>query len=50
MTGDEPADVRNYAAAHPDFPNETTLDQVFDEPQWESYRALGDHAGSHLFV
>ncbi|HEX4607138.1 MAG TPA: patatin-like phospholipase family protein [Urbifossiella sp.] len=50
VTGDEPADVRNYAAAHPDFPNETTLDQVFDEPQWESYRALGDHAGSSLFV
>jgi hypothetical protein len=50
VTGDEPADVRNYAAANPDFPNETTLDQVFDEPQWESYRALGDHAGSQLFV
>jgi hypothetical protein len=50
VTGDEPPDVRHYAAAHPDFPNETTLDQVFDEPQWESYRALGDHVGSHLFV
>lgn len=50
VTGDEPADVRNYAAAHPDFPNEATLDQVFDEPQWESYRALGEHTGGNLFV
>jgi hypothetical protein len=50
LTGDEPADVRNYAALHPDFPNETTLDQIFDEPQWESYRALGEHIGGNLFA
>ncbi|AMV28682.1 hypothetical protein VT84_30030 [Gemmata sp. SH-PL17] len=50
VTGDEPPDVLNYEATHPDFPNETTLDQVFDEPQWESYRALGDHIGTNLFV
>jgi hypothetical protein len=50
ITGDEPADVLNYAALHPDFPNETTLDQVFDEPQWESYRRLGEHIGDNLFV
>ena len=49
-TGDEPADARSYAASHPDFPNETTLDQVFDEPQWESYRRLGEHIGESLFV
>jgi hypothetical protein len=50
LTGDEPADLRNYAALHPDFPNDTTLDQVFDEPQWESYRKLGEHIGDNLFV
>jgi hypothetical protein len=50
ITGDEPADVLNYAALHPDFPYETTLDQVFDEPQWESYRRLGEHIGDNLFV
>ena len=50
VTGTEPADVRGYAATHPDFPNETTLDQMFDEPQWESYRALGDHTGTILFA
>jgi len=35
------AGVRTYAAAHPDFPHETTLDQFFSESQFESYRALG---------
>lgn len=50
LTGDEPPDVKNYAALHPDFPNETTLNQLFDEPQWESYRKLGEHIGQNLFV
>jgi hypothetical protein len=50
LTGDEPVDVLNYAALNPDFPNEATLDQVFDEPQWESYRKLGEHVGESLFV
>ncbi|MDY3559478.1 hypothetical protein R5W23_000471 [Gemmata sp. JC673] len=49
VTGDEPADVLSYAVTHPDFPNEPTLDQMFDEPQWESYRALGAHIGGNLF-
>lgn len=48
MTGDEPADLMNYRASHPDFPNETTLDQDFDEPQFESYRRLGQHIGDQL--
>jgi hypothetical protein len=50
LVGDEPADVRSYAGLHPDFPNETTLNQFFDEPQWESYRKLGEHIGAKLFV
>jgi hypothetical protein len=33
--------VRNYAVANPDFPHQSTSDQWFDEPQFESYRALG---------
>jgi hypothetical protein len=49
LTGDEPADIRNYAALHPSFPNEPTFDQFFDEPQWESYRKLGEHIGGKLF-
>lgn len=48
MTGDEPLDLMNYRANHPDFPNETTLDQFFDESQWESYRKLGEHIGEKI--
>ncbi len=48
LCGDEPADVANYAAAHPDFPHETTADQWFSESQMESYRALGYHTISSI--
>lgn len=37
----EPRDIVNYAKAHPDFPHESTADQFFDEPQFESHRMLG---------
>jgi hypothetical protein len=37
----EAIDVQHYASTHPDFPNETTADQFFNEPQFESYRKLG---------
>ena len=43
------ADVRNYAAMHPNFPNEPTLDQFFDDDQWESYRSLGECATRAIF-
>ena len=44
VSGDEPPDVSNYTAAHPEFPHETTTDQWFSESQFESYRMLGQHA------
>ena len=44
LSGDEPPDVLNYAAAHPEFPHESTTDQWFSESQLESYRLLGLHA------
>jgi len=50
LTGDEPADVLEYARSHPSFPHESTLDQYFDEAQWESYRRLGQHVGERLFL
>ena len=50
MTGDEPPDVQQYAATNPTFPFETTLDQFFDEPQFESYRALGFHVAETAFT
>jgi hypothetical protein len=40
---DAPADVRAYAAANAKFPHDTTLNQWFNESQFESYRTLGSH-------
>jgi hypothetical protein len=50
VNGDEGTDLKNYRLVHPDFPNEPTLDQFFDEAQWESYRKLGEHIGDELFT
>jgi hypothetical protein len=50
LTGDEPQDVCHYHRANPDFPHEATLDQFFDEAQWESYRRLGQHIGSRVLT
>jgi hypothetical protein len=36
-----PADVYGYKSKHPQFPDETTADQFFDEVQFEAYRELG---------
>ena len=49
VIGNEPLDIINYRSEHPSFPQESTLDQFFDEAQWESYRALGKHIGQELF-
>ena len=49
LTGDEPADVLSFKRTHPEFPHDPTLDQFFDEAQWESYRKLGDHIAEGLF-
>ena len=43
LTGDEPEPVLNYKSDHRAFPHETTVDQFFDDAQFESYRALGLH-------
>jgi hypothetical protein len=49
LTGDEPADVREYADHHDQFPHEPTSDQFFDESQFESYRRLGEHITEEVF-
>jgi hypothetical protein len=36
--------VAQYAERNERFPHETTIDQFYDEAQWESYRRLGCHA------
>jgi hypothetical protein len=41
-------DVRNYALSNEDFPQQSTIDQFFDEAQFESYRRLGYLIGREL--
>jgi hypothetical protein len=50
LTGNEPADVSEYASGHEEFPHEPTADQFFDESQFESYRALGFHIAEKVFT
>jgi hypothetical protein len=49
LSGNEPSDVLQYAAASPDFPHESTQDQWFSESQFESYRKLGGHIAQVVF-
>jgi hypothetical protein len=44
-----PLDVRAYGDANPEFPQQSTADQFFDEAQWESYRKLGLEIGRAVF-
>jgi hypothetical protein len=39
------ADVRQYGIENSDFPQQSTINQWFDEAQFESYRQLGRHCG-----
>lgn len=41
LDGDEPIDIVNYKSVNPNFPHETTADQMYSESQFESYRSLG---------
>lgn len=41
--------IRGYKGAHPDFPDESTVDQFFDEDQFEAYRLLGYNLATQLF-
>jgi hypothetical protein len=49
FTGDENDYIVDYKRRNPDFPHETTLDQLFTEEQFEAYRALGFHAFNSAF-
>ena len=50
LSGDEPADITQYRSENPEFPQQPTSDQFFDEAQWESYRRLGEHIGRKIFA
>lgn len=43
VTTEAPYDVRAFQERDPRFPNHSTLDQLFDDEKFESYRALGAH-------
>ena len=49
FTGDENDYVVDYKRRNPDFPHESTLDQLFTEEQFEVYRDLGFHAVNSAF-
>ena len=49
VTGNEPELIKRYRTNHPDFPHQTTLDQFFDEEQFEAYHQLGVHIADGLF-
>ena len=50
VTGNEPELIRRYRTLNADFPHQTTLDQFFDEEQFEAYRRLGVHVAEGLFA
>jgi len=50
VTGDESFDVTSYKRSNPAFPREPTTGQFFNEAQWESYRALGEHIGETVLT
>lgn len=49
LTGNESELIQRYRGNNPAFPHQTTLDQFFDEEQFEAYRQLGAHAADGLF-
>jgi hypothetical protein len=50
VTGNESEMIRRYRINHADFPHQSTLDQFFDEEQFEVYRQLGVHVADGLFL
>jgi hypothetical protein len=49
VAGIEPLDILNYKQSSPDFPQQSTTDQFYDEAQWESYRGLGYWLAEQIF-
>lgn len=49
LTGDEPMDIKSYKTQHDTFPHQTTMNQMFDESQFEVYRTLGIHVIKDVF-
>lgn len=41
--------VLDHRRENPELPDQTTGDQVYDEAQFEAYRALGESAEASIF-
>lgn len=50
LSADAPIDLLQYDSKDRSFPQQTTLDQFFDEAQWESHRKLGVFIGEKIFA
>ncbi|CCD95357.1 conserved membrane hypothetical protein [Bradyrhizobium sp. ORS 375] len=50
LTGDEAELLKRYRLVHPDFPHQSTIDQFYDEEQFEAYRQLGVHVAEGTFA
>lgn len=49
LTGNESEFLRKYRVDNPDFPHQSTAQQIFSETQFEAYRVLGEHIAKDLF-
>lgn len=49
LTGDEAELLKKYRSLNPDFPHQSTIDQFYDEEQFEAYRQLGVHVAEGAF-
>jgi hypothetical protein len=50
VTGSEPPELIKHFAREKAFPNDSTLDQIYDEDQCEAYRQLGWSAAESLYA
>jgi hypothetical protein len=50
LSGDLPVHVFNYHKSFPEFPQQSTGDQYFDDTQFEAYRSLGEHLASQAIL
>lgn len=50
MSPGAPWDVRAHHISDPSFPHNSTVDQLYTDQKFESYRALGVQAGTHALT
>jgi hypothetical protein len=49
VTGDETELLKRYRMLYPEFPHQSTVNQFYDEEQFEAYRQLGVHVAEGAF-